>query len=178
MIWYIIIALAFMLLLWILLGPVVLTLDTSSDRYRLMLPGVVSISLVPGAGFFHIRGWIFFVPFRLDPLKMGKRRKRSGKGDKEGNTVDGKRKEKGKKKRGFNQVKKIRKISRAIRVRRLELDLDTDDYLLNAWLVPAFAAINSYDNIQMNVNFEGNLFLHMDVRTRVGALMWRFLQAR
>lgn len=174
MIWYIIITLFFVLLLWILLGPVVLTLDTSVNRYRFMLPGVVSISLVPAEGFFRIHGWIFFVPFRLDPLKMGKNRKRRKKEEKD------KKKEKkpSGRKKGFNQMKKIRKMLGAIRIRRLELDIDTDDYLLNAWLVPAFATVNSYDNIQMNVNFEGNLFLHMDVRTRVGALVWRMIPWR
>lgn len=190
MIWYIIIALVFVLLLWILLGPVMLTLDTTRNRYRFILPGVVSVSLVPAAGFFRIHGWIFFVPFRLDPLKMGKSKKRGKKKEKAANRdseenagksmlkyTEKKEKKSGRKK-GLKQMKKFRHVTRAIRVRRLELDIDTDDFLLNAWLVPAFVAVNSYENVQLNVNFEGNLSLQMDLRTRVGAVMWRYFQAR
>lgn len=178
MIWYIIIALIIILLLWILLGPVMLTLDTSSNRYRFMLPGVVSLSLVPAGGLFHIRGWVFFVPFRLDPLKMGKsrrrRKKRTSGEEKKDNEKKKEKKEWGRQK-GLESMKKFRKMAGAIRVRRLELDIDTDDYQLNAWLVPAFAAVNSYKNVQMQVNFEGNLSMHLDVRTSVGTVIWRIL---
>jgi hypothetical protein len=176
MIWYILIALFLILLLWILLGPVVLRIDTASNLYHFMLPGVVSVSLVPTAGFFHLRVWIFFVPFRLNPLKMGKNRKQR-------NLPEGKATEKDKKKdkkkrarrKGLNSMKKFRKLMGAIRLRKLKLDIDTDDFPLNAWLVPAFSAINSYENVQLQVNFEGNLVLQMDARTRIGALLWRIL---
>ena len=181
MIWYILIALICILLLWILLGPLVLTLDTSRDLYRFMLPGVVSLALLPAEGFFRIRGWIFFVPFRIDPLKMGKSRKRGKKRNKgEEQTDNDKKKEKKQRDRqkGLESMKKFRKVAGAVRVRRLELDIDTDDYQLNAWLVPAFAAVNSYKNVQMQVNFEGNLSMHLDVRTRIGAILWRMLYGR
>ena len=144
-----------------------------------MLPGVVSVSLVPAGGFFHIRGWVFFVPFRMDPLKMGKSRRGRKKRNKgEEKTDNGKKKEKKKQRgrqKGLENMKKFRKVAGAIRVRRLELDIDTDDYQLNAWLVPAFAAVNSYKNVQMQVNFEGYLSMHLDVRTRVGTVIWRIL---
>jgi len=176
MIWYIIIALFTILLTWILLGPVVLQLDTSRNLYRFMLPGVVSLSLVPAAGFFHLRGWIFFVPFRLDPLKMGRSRKgREKREEKEMMKDEKKDKKKHNRRKGLKSMKKFRKVAGAIRLRALKLDIDTDDYLLNAWLVPAFAAVNSYDNVQMQVNFEGNLSLLMDARTRIGAVLWRLI---
>jgi hypothetical protein len=178
MIWYIIITLFCILLLWILLGPVILTLDTSGNVYRFMLPGVVSLSLIPTRDFFRIHGWILFVPFRMDPLKMGKSRRRMRKRKKrEENTDTDKKKEQKQRGRqkGLETMKKFRKVAGAIRVRRLEMDIDTDDYQLNAWLVPAFAAVNSYKNVQMQVNFEGNLSMHLDVRTRVGTVIWRIL---
>lgn len=176
MIWYIIIALFAILLLWILLGPVILTLDTAGNLYRFILPGVVSVSLVPAAGFFHLRIWIFFVPFRLDPLKMKKNSKgRNKREEKEMKKDAEKIKKKRKRKKGRFSMKKFRKLAGAIRLRTLKLDIDTDDYQLNAWLVPVFAAVNSYDNVQLQVNFEGNVSMLMDARTSIGAVVWRMI---
>jgi hypothetical protein len=170
MIWYILIALFTGLILWILLVPVIIKLDTSRNLYRFMLPGIVSASVVPTADFFLIRCWVLFIPFTIDPLRMKGRSK----------TKQEKVKKKKKRKRpsGRKLMKKFRNVTRAIRLRRLELDIDTDDFLLNAWLVPAFAAVNSYRNIQMQVNFEGNLFLHLDVRTRIAAMLWQMMPWR
>jgi len=58
------------------------------------------------------------------------------------------------------------------------MDIDTDDFLLNAWLVPAFSAVNNGQNVQMQVNFEGNMFLDLDLRTRIGALAWILIKNR
>ena len=55
------------------------------------------------------------------------------------------------------------------------LDIDTDDFMLNAWLVPAFSFINS-ENIQMRVNFHGTSSLVLDLRTRLGLLLWTVIR--
>lgn len=171
MIWYILIAFFTGLILWILLVPVIIKLDTSRNQYRLMLPGIVSASVVPTADFFLIRCHVLFIPFTIDPLRMKDRSKTK---------QEKVKKKKKKRKRPFGRklLKKVRNVSRAIRLRRLELDIDTDDFLLNAWLVPAFTAVNSYRNIQMRVNFEGNLFLHLDLRTRIAAMLWQMMPWR
>ena len=59
----------------------------------------------------------------------------------------------------------------AFRVKRLEVDIDTDDFTLNAWLVPAFSAVNG-ENISLQVNFEGHQSLLLDLRVTLGALLW------
>ena len=64
---------------------------------------------------------------------------------------------------------------RSFRIRKLHLDLDTEDFVLNAWLVPAFTLINS-DQIQLKVNFEGISSLVLDLRTRLGSLLWIFIK--
>lgn len=72
----------------------------------------------------------------------------------------------------------IRSVPGAIRVRRLWLDADTDDFMLNVWLIPAFAAINNNRNIRMQVNFEGYLFMDLDLRTRIISLLWTVIKNR
>jgi len=58
----------------------------------------------------------------------------------------------------------------AMRIRKLHLDVDTDDFTLNAWLIPVFSAVNS-ENIRLQENIEGNATLLLDLRTRSGALI-------
>ena len=65
----------------------------------------------------------------------------------------------------------ISSVIRSMRIRKLSLDFDTDDFLLNAWLVPFFSSMNS-ENIQLRVNFEGTSSLILDLRARIGTLLW------
>ena len=58
------------------------------------------------------------------------------------------------------------------------MDIDTDDFMLNAWLVPAFSAGNNGRNVPMQVNFEGNMFLDLDLRTRLASLAWILIKNR
>ncbi len=145
-----------------MLGPVTLFLNTDTSRYHLVLPGIFKAVVVPSAEIFHIRGWIFFIPFRYNPF-LGKRE-----------ISKGKPKKPGEKWRliKFSEGKQIISYAvRSIRIRKLLLDIDTDDFMLNAWLVPAFSMVNSRD-VQMRVNFEGTSSLLLDLRTRLGTLLW------
>jgi len=65
----------------------------------------------------------------------------------------------------------------SIQVRKLTLEIDTDDFLLNAWLVPLFSLMNS-ENIQMRVNFEGSSSLLLDLRGRIGNLLWIVISSK
>ena len=162
MTWFIIISSLIAFLLWILLGPVTLFLNTDTSRYHLVLPGIFKAVVVPSAEIFHIRGWIFFIPFRYNPF-LGKREISKGKPKKPG----GKRRL-----IKFSEGKQIISYAvRSIRIRKLLLDIDTDDFMLNAWLTTAFSMVNSRD-VQMRVNFEGTSSLLLDLRTRLGKLLW------
>ena len=153
---------------WILFAPVMVSVDTDHHRYRVMLPGVVNAGVVPVEnGLFRIRGWIFFIPFSVDPFRRRNRKKN--------------RQEKKKKKglwTGKQNPERFKRMVRAIRIRRMELDLDTDDFVMNAWLVPLFSVLNNYHNIRMQVNFEGHLSMVLDMRTRIGILGWTYLTNR
>ena len=167
MIWIILISVITATLLWIVLGPVIIFLDTQENRYYLNLPGIFKAAVVPAGELFHIRGWIFFIPFRFDPFS-GKKRRRKKKIRESGEPRRKKRSMK------LSQgIKMGRAVMRSFRIRRLGLNIDTDDFMLNAQLVPVFSAINS-QNIRMEVNFEGNASLLLDLRTRLGSLLWAF----
>ena len=161
MFWYILISLVLIFLVWLLLVPVILYTDTTRNRYVLTLPGIVRIRLVPTGTLFYIRAWIFFIPIRINPFKARKKKDK---------TV----KKKKRRRRPF-KAGSVKPVLGAVRVRKLKLDLDTDDFSLNAWLIPAFSLVNG-GNIQMQVNYEGRAALEMDLRTRIGTLLWRYTQ--
>lgn len=150
-------------LLWLLLVPVILYTDTIRNRYVVTLPGIIRVRLVSSETLFYIRAWIFFVPFRIDPFRARKEKSKSW--------------EKKKRQRKPVKVGGLKSMLGAVRVRKLEMDLDTDDYSLNAWLIPAFSLVNG-GNINMQVNFEGRASLVMDLRTRIGTLLWKYSQYR
>jgi len=159
MIWYILISLLLLFLLWLLLVPVIIYTNTDRNRYLLTLPGIFRAVVVPKDGLFHIRGWILFIPFKFNPFKPRKKKER--------------KKPRGKKKIKWRSgnIRMMRGAMRAFRVKKLEADIDTDDFTLNAWLVPAFSMVNG-ENIKLQVNFEGHQSLLLDLRLTLGALLW------
>jgi hypothetical protein len=168
MFWYILISLLLVFLFWLLLVPVILYTNTDRNRYLLTLPGIFRALVVPDDGSFYIRCWILFIPFKFNPFKQRKRKK---KGEA--------RPKKKKKKRSwrYGKIRTMKGVLRAFRIRRLEADIDTDDFTLNAWLVPVFSAVNQ-ENVSLQVNFEGHQSLLLDMRVTLGALLWNLIKVK
>jgi hypothetical protein len=168
MFWIILISFFAALFLWILIGPVIIYLDTEKNRYSISLPGIFRAAAIPADGLFLIRVWFFFIPFNINPFRKraGIRKKKPGNPEKQKRS-----------KRYSGGLKSGMAILRSFRIRKLKLNLDTDDFIVNTQLVPVFSSINS-KNIMMQVNFEGEASLELDLRTRLGALIWAFLSNR
>lgn len=143
-----------------------------------MLPGVLSVAVVPSEEIFYLRVWLIFIPFKINPIKMAMRgsQKKEKRNEKKKTLTEDIQGKSSKRSKGilktFTEGAKFTRVLRAIHIKKMNLDIDTDDFLLNAWLVPVFSMANSHNNLQMRVNFEGNLLLDMDVRTRIGAILW------
>jgi hypothetical protein len=65
----------------------------------------------------------------------------------------------------------------AFRIRSLEADIDTDDFTLNAWLVPVVSSVNG-ENIHLQINFEGYQSLLLDLRVTLGVLLWMIIKTK
>jgi len=165
MIWYILILMLLIFLFWILLMPVILYTNTDRNRYLLTLPGIFRAVVVPDDALFHIRGWIFFIPFKFNPFVQRKRKRE-----------DKPRKKKKSVWRSGN-LRIMRGALCAFRIRKLEANIDTEDFTMNAWLVPVFSAVNE-ENICLRVNFEGHQSLLLDMRVTLGALLWNIAKTK
>ena len=165
MIWYFLISLLLIFLLWLLFVPVILYTNTDRDRYLLTLPGLFKAVIVPDGGLFYIRVWIFFIPFKFNPFEQRRKKQKQ----------KSRRKKKGVR-RSVN-LQTMRGMMRVFRIRQLEANIDTDDFTLNAWLVPLFSAVNS-NTICLQVNFEGHQSLLLDMRFTLGYLIYNFIKIK
>ena len=170
MIWYVLISLLILLLLWILVAPVIILLDTANNRYLLALPGIFKAMVVPSEHLFHIRGRILFIPFTYNPFLRKPDKKKKDKKDEEST-------KKRRPKKIFRDLKLVIHILGSLRIRKLKLDIDTDDFILNAWLIPVFSIVDS-ENIQMRANFEGHASMLLDLRIRIGTILWIYIMNR
>jgi hypothetical protein len=166
MIWLILISLFLVFLLWLMLVPVILYTHTEKNRYLVTLPGIFRAIVIPDDSLFYLRLWIFFIPFNFHPFSQEKKKE--------------KKEPRKKKKKGLFRSGNIRTMNaalRAFRIKRLEADIDTDDFTLNAWLVPVFSAVNQ-ENIRLQVNFAGHQSLLFDLRVTLGAILWNIIKKR
>lgn len=158
MIGWIILFIGMGILLWLLLLPVTFYLDTTARRYSIDLWKLLYIRVIFSEDkifYLHIR--LFFVPFRLYPLKWimkADKKKKKQKPEKK----NGKKKQKGEKRNkpiSFSKAWRIMMaLFHAVRIRRLLLILDTGDYAVNADLIPVFGYLSGHrQHIRLEINF-------------------------
>lgn len=168
MIWILLLILFLLFLLWLLLVPVIIFIHTDASRYSVSMPGMFRAETVTGDEFFLVRGRILFVPYRFNPLKKRNEKSR-------------KKKHPERKKKKFRMpsggLSMFRDALRSFRVKKLELDIDTDDFLLNAWLYPVFSMVQG-SNTHLRINFQGYNALQLDARVRLGVLLWAVIRNR
>ncbi len=165
MILLIIISALALFLLWILFAPLIIRVDSDNQRYSLSLPGIFKAIVVPDDTLFHIRLWVLFIPFRMDPLGKTMRR------------VEGPgRRDQKKGRRNISKLMRARiialkEVTRSFKLKKLSLNLDTDDFILNSHLVPVFTTIN-YRDVNLTINYEGEISLFMVLTNRIASLLW------
>ncbi|MBL7112359.1 MAG: hypothetical protein ISS19_10515 [Bacteroidales bacterium] len=165
MILLIIISALALFLLWLLFAPLIIRVDSDNQRYSLSVPGIFKAMVVPDDKLFHIRLWVLFIPFKIDPM-----RRRMKKGEEQG------RNKRKKRRRDFSKLMKARlmalkELIRSFTLKKLWLNLDTDDFILNSHLVPVFTTINNQD-VNLTVNYEGEISLFMVLNNRIASLLW------
>jgi len=154
MITAILFALLFLLLFGLLFIPIELYLNTNTNQCFLHLKGLVKARFENDEEeLLRIRVRFFFKNFHFYPLrKLGapKRQKLGVKKDKKHQGI---------------KPKRILRLLKSFRIKKLSVNIDTGDYLLNARLYPVFAFLN-YHKGNFNINFEGSnkMVLHLQNR--------------
>ena len=69
----------------------------------------------------------------------------------------------------------VGKLLRSFDIEQAIVDVDTDNVVLNAQLVPVcFWA--SHGPVQLNTNFNGRVYFHLEARNRPARILWIFFQ--
>ena len=157
------------IVIWLLLAPMVIYVDTQEKIYYAGIPGIKVVLTFEGWERLKVKVELPFFSFYI--------KKRKGK-------PKSKYRDQAKKKKGVSTrrpplttlVHLAWRMMRTFRVRALRLTMDTDDYVLNAQLVPIFFGL-SRGNVQLNTNFQREWGLHLELENRLARLLkalWPF----
>lgn len=139
-----------------LLIPIILFIDTATNQYYIHLKGLAKVSIEGHKEeLIKIKLKIFFLNFYFYPLR-GK--------------INSGKKKKHQKKDIKKSSKKINiktglRVLKSFKVKRLFLDIDTGNCIINAKLYPLFAFLN-YKIGDFNINFEGRNKMMLYIQNR------------
>jgi hypothetical protein len=153
------------IVLWLLLAPFSLYLDTYRDDYCLRWRSLGSARLLLLEGELAIR--LHIGPWRRDlyPLRPSAKQK----------TANQHKEQLPKKKRSF-PWRKMQRVLQSFTIRELHLEIDTGDYARNAWLYPLVYAIKPLRQ-HVQVNFLGRNEGVLVVENRLWKIAWAMLRA-
>ena len=140
----VLLAILILLLLGLLFLPIIIFIDTTSNQYYLQLKGVFKINFEKhDMEIFRLRLKILFFNFYFYPLKINHFKKPK-------NTV----KNTLKKPKQRMHFRKVIRIIKTFKVKKIYINIDTGNCILNAKLYPLFALLN-YNSGNYFINFQG-----------------------
>ncbi len=163
MIWVLVIGILLLFLCWLLFTPIFLNINTGEKEYSAGLKGLINFKFLSDDDqIFKIRITIVFYPFNFYPLK-----KKDVKPKADSKV---KKPKKRKKRLGYKAIWLFLKISRktlkSFKLKILYLNIDTNDVIKNAYLIPVFSNLHR-NNIRLNVNYTGDFNLILNVENNI-----------
>ena len=164
MIWMIVFSVLILLIVVLLILPVVIEVNSDRDMYRVRIPGLLNIQLLPGSDgwrlvfrlFWWKREWTARMLWSRERGKAKKTRKRA------------------RKLRPATIWRKARRLLASFQIRRFNLILDTDDYILNAYLYPVFTFLTGH-NRYLAINFIGRNSVDIFITNRMWKVVWALI---
>lgn len=164
MLWLLFILSFFTLISWVLIAPILLIIDTKTGEYSLKWKGLGAICITSD---FHLNWRLLFwkkTHYLFAPIeksqvpKTQKTKKPQSKGSK-----------------WKPSLTKIKHLSRTFKVKACSLNLDTDNYLWNAYLFPVFYFLNTPQR-SLRINFKGEFQCQLIVENRLYRLLYAFIR--
>ena len=152
-------------LLFVLLTPLRITIDTLAKDFNVRMNGIFKAELLADEEkFFTVRFRLFWKEINVEPMQEKAQR------------------------RGMNFIKKAHKhtdiykklprlmrLLHAFRIRKLFVDIDGQNVMVNAWLHPVFYALTAEEKF-FHVNYFGRESLVFEAQTRIILLLYRFFK--
>jgi hypothetical protein len=144
--WLIILIIFLAITGYMLFFPLTVKIDTDNENYFIRLPGVLGFRVMKGMSGWKIRYSVLFMRFYVKLFQPGEHRKKL---DKE--NLKSKKRTSGWRSKMDYALMGIN-IMRTFRLKKLRWSIDTDDYPLNAQLIPLVSFLNN-DRVNVSVNF-------------------------
>jgi hypothetical protein len=162
---WIILGLFLLILLWLMLAPVTITIDTREEIYQFRMFGIIRARLVYEDGEVIIKSKIFeLIRYNIRPGASS-----SGKKSPKDKEQKSEKRKKGRGLRSF-PVRTVLKVARdffkAIKIKKLEVEFDLDDEALNAQLYPLCIFLSN-DRFSFSVNWDSYYRLLLLLQFRI-----------
>lgn len=154
------------LILYILIIPVSLKIDTYENNHYFRMPGICGVRVQKNNGVWKAWFSVLFLTFNIQSLKGFTTAK-----NKSHKAED---KFKRKKRYSVKRLKMFLKVLKTLRIKKLQCEIDTGDFPLNAQLIPIAYAL-SRKNIDLAVNFRGSNDLYLIVYTRIYRIIYQII---
>jgi hypothetical protein len=157
---YTLAALILLMTSWVLFIPIFIIIDTDQSRYEIFQWGVFSVRFMPGES-----AWatIRIAGIEVHPERKGERN--SAKRE------HGLRRAPSRWLWSRDWKRLARRLTRSIKLKTLVLDIDTDDYVLNARLIPLMM-FASRGPCHFSVNFSSRNYLKTEIQFRIAPILW------
>jgi len=175
MLWlWIILLIILLFLLMVLFSPVRIIMDTEDDRYLVSYGWFFSGRLMTANGEPAIRVRIFGFPWSIPFRKFLQQKPEALTSTEETRSI-AKQKAKQHKKPMRLPLRKVKALLRAIHVQKLEIDLDTDNFLWNAWLFPVLWLADG--KRRLRTNFNGHTIIRIYLLVIPVQVLWVVIRA-
>lgn len=162
----------FALVLYLLFVPIILRIDTDHHQYEIQLQGLARASIEEHKKELlriklRVLGFRFyFYPLRkkVRTLNLSKGKDHTLSTERSRGAKDDKKKKHKKDRRSLG-IKKMIRLLRTFTIKKMVINLDTGDDVLNAKLYPIFGFLN-YHIGTFNINFEGRNRLVLQMQNR------------
>jgi hypothetical protein len=155
----------------LLLTSLRLVIDSYHNVARASWGKFITVSLTEQEGDLVLRLWAFGWKRDWGLLKMIAKRKPTRNPD----SIENTSRKPGKRRRLHWSFRRVLRILKSFRVHAFRLDLDTDDYVLNAYLFPV-AEMLRYRGVDVFINFNGNTGIRLDVSNNPARILVAWLK--
>jgi hypothetical protein len=137
----------------LLIAPMQLVIDSNRNLFGLQWKTIGAAKVFLAKDDIILRTRLFFWQKDWHPLQWKPAKKKP------------KKKKPAKKKKNWLSFRRVKRLLRSFRVKKLLINIDTDDYVVNSYLYPLFYLLDRSQE-SLHINYEGEFDCQLTVENR------------
>ena len=168
---WIILILLLIFLIWLLLAPISLNIDSKIGKYLIRWRGIGTVALITATEEWFLKLKIGFWEKKIFMSSFIEKVK-----EKEEMKIETPKKKKRSNNSFVKYFRKIRQVLKSFKVKVCKINLDTDDYYWNALLIPVFQLVNRGNRHRIAINFRNENDILLIVENRLLKILYSILR--